>query len=206
MAKKADGQQQAVKAALALAGELGWRRVTLAGIAAEAKVPLADMYRYFPSKMAVLAGFGRLVDEAMLADGPADPQDPPRDRLFDLLMRRFDALVPYRPGVTAIARDLRADPLAALAQLPQLERSMRWALEGADIPVRGVLGLAKVRVLATLYLLVLRVWIDDDTPDMARTMKALDSRLNQADQLAATLERGGRRHTPPADPPPDTVA
>ena len=127
------------------------------------------------------------------AEGPADPADSARDRLFDLLMRRFDALQAHRGGLTAIAGEMRRDPAGALTHLPQLERSMRWTLEAAGLQSDGLLGIARIRVLALLYLSVLRVWLRDDTPDMARTMKALDGRLAQLEQLANTFERRGRR-------------
>ncbi len=44
------------------------------------------------------------IDEADLAGLP------PRDRVFELLMRRFEALVPFRPGLRRLARDARRDP------------------------------------------------------------------------------------------------
>lgn len=193
MVKKADGALSVIKAAFDLAAERGWRDLTLAEISAGSGVALPELYRHFPSKSAILDGFARLVDEAMLAGGPADSADTPRDRLFDLLMRRFDALQAYRDGLAAIARELRRDPIASVSHLPQLERSMRWTLEAAGLDAGGVLGLARVRLLGLLYLSVLRVWLRDDTTDMARTMKALDSRLAQLEQLANTFERGGRR-------------
>ena len=193
MVKKADIGATVIGTAIDLAAERGWRSLTLAEISAKSGVKLPELYRTFESKSAILDGFAGLVDEAMLADGPADPADTPRDRLFDLLMRRFDALQARRGGLTAIARELRRDPVGALAHLPQLERSMRWTLEAAGLEPDGLLGLARIRVLGLLYLSVLRVWLRDDTPDMASTMKALDGRLSQLEQLANTFERGGRR-------------
>lgn len=198
MVKKADPAASVIKAAIDLAAERGWRDLTLADIAAGSGVALPELYRHFPSKSAILDGFGRLVDESMLADGPADSADTPRDRLFDLLMRRFDVLQAHRDGLSAISRDLRRDPIGALSHLPQLERSMRWTLEAAGLDAGGIFGLARVRVLGLLYLTVLRIWLRDDTTDMARTMKALDSRLGQLEQLANTVERGGRRRRGPA--------
>ncbi len=193
MPKKADAVQDIITAAIHLAAERGWRPLTLSEIAAEAGVGLAELYRHFASKDAILDGFSRLVDEAMLAEGPADPADSARDRLFDLLMRRFDALQAHRAGIVAIAGELRRDPVGTAAHLPQLERSMRWTLEAAGLDTAGLLGLGRIRVLGLLYLSVLQAWLKDDTPDMAATMKTLDGRLAQVEQLANTFQRGGRR-------------
>ena len=203
MVKKAEAGALVIRTAIDLAAETGWRSLTMAEIAAKSGVSLPEIYRHFPSKSAILDGFSRLVDEAMLTEGPADPADSARDRLFDLLMRRFDALQSHRDGLTAIARELRRDPVGSLAQLPQLERGMRWTLEAAGLDADGLVGAARVRVLGLLYLSVLRVWLKDDTPDMAPTMKALDGRLAQVEQLANTVQRGGRRPREEASEAPE---
>ena len=178
-----------VRSALDLAASQGWRSITLRDVADRGEVSLDAVYRRFPDKSALLMGLGRMVDAAVLAGGDTDMDEPPRDRLFDVLMRRFDVLAAHREGVRSVLADLRLDPVGALAELPGLTRSMRWMMEAAGIPSGGLIGAAKVRALAVLYLLVLRVWIDDDTPDMARTMKELDNRLKQAEQLANTFDR-----------------
>lgn len=178
-----------VRSALDLAGVQGWRSVTLRDVAEKGEVSLDTVYRRFPDKSALLRGLGRMVDAAVLAGGDTDLDEPPRDRLFDVLMRRFDVLASHRDGVRSVLEDLRLDPVTALTELPGLTVSMRWMMESAGIPASGLIGAAKVRGLAVVYLLVLRVWINDDSPDMARTMKELDSRLKQAEQLANTFDR-----------------
>lgn len=202
MAKKADVPNHIVTTAVDLAAEKGWRALTLADVAQAARVPISALYRHYPSKVDLLAGLGRMIDQAALSEGLPGEDEAPRDRLFDLLMRRFDMLSAHRAGVLAILRDLRRDPLSAVLQGRQLELSMRWTLQSAGIGTGGVVGQARVRALCVLYLLVLRVWEKDDSADLDRTMKALDQRLRQAEQLENTFGRGrgGRRaEAPPAE-------
>jgi AcrR family transcriptional regulator len=172
-----------VAAALVLAADKGWRRLTIAEVGETAGVTRADLARHAPDKPALLDAFARMIDRAVLSDPAPGPDEPARDRLFDLLMRRFDALSLHRAGAVAILRDLRTDPAAALMQAKPLERSMRWTLEAAGIGTRGLAGALRIRALSVLYLVVLRVWERDDSEDLARTMKALDTRLRQAEQL-----------------------
>jgi len=127
-------------AALDLAVSRGWARVALADVATEAGTKLSDAYAVFPSKPAVLAGLLARADRQVLADGPADDGDTPRDRLFEVLMRRFDALSPYRSGIAAIVRDLPTDPPILLCVAPRLLRSMAWMLEAAGISTAGPAG------------------------------------------------------------------
>ena len=111
MVKKADLPRHIIDTAMKLAGEKGWRATTMADIAARGEISLAEIYRVFPAKADILKGFTRQIDEAVLSVGPdGDESETPRDRLFDVMMRRFDALTPYRSGLESISRDLRSDP------------------------------------------------------------------------------------------------
>jgi AcrR family transcriptional regulator len=169
-----------IDAMLALVATEGWRRLSLAAIAAAAELPILQVYRIFRSKQAILTGFFQRVDEIVLAEPPAAEADErPRDRLFDLLMRRFDALQPYKPGLDVLRRELPSDPLTALCAATLLMRSMRWILEAADIPTGGVRGAVTVRLVTAAYLSAMRVWQRDDSTDLARTMAALDARLRR---------------------------
>ena len=54
-------------------------------------------------------------------------------------------------------------------------------------------GVAR-KVLGAIYVRVFNVWLDDDTPDLARTLAELDRRLQQAERVAGWvhgLRRGG---------------
>lgn len=202
MAKKADIANHIVTTAVDLAAEKGWRALTLADVAQAARVPMSALYRHCPTKPELLAGFSRMIDQAVLSEGLPGADESPRDRLFDLMMRRFDVLSGHRAGIKAILRDLRLDPLTALLQARQLELSMRWTLQSAGISTSGLLGQARVRALCLIYGLVLRAWEQDDSPDLDRTMKALDQRLRQAEQWQNTLgrRRGESRAEQPAQP------
>lgn len=167
-----------VDAALLLTAQDGWRRLSMAAIAAEAGLPILALYRAFPSKPAILRAFFRRVDEAVLAAPlEAEADERPRDRVFDLLMRRFDALAPYRDAIAVLGRELPGDPLTALAAGAGLLRSMAWVLEAAGIAIAGLGGMLAVKLTAAAYMATLRVWLRDDTADLAPTMAALDRRL-----------------------------
>jgi AcrR family transcriptional regulator len=183
-------------AALTLAEREGWRNASLGAIAAEARVPLHELYGQFRSRAAILSGLTARTDAEVLAQTPpADSNESLRDRLFDVLMRRFDALKPHRTALKAIARDLAADPPTALCGAPAFLRSMAWMLEAAGVSTAGIRGRLRVRALALLYLCVLRVFLDDDSGDLSKTMAALDRRLRQAEPW---LGLGGFRWGPQA--------
>ena len=186
-----------IDAALALVATEGWRQVSLAAIAAAAGLPILQVYRIFRSKQAILAALYRRVDAIVLAEPPAAEADErPRDRLFDLLMRRFDALQAYKPALDVLRRELPHDPPTALCAGVSLLRSMRWMLEAADIPTSGVRGAVAVKLATAAYLSAMRVWQRDDSPDLARTMASLDARLRRIERWLAAARSTRRGDAP----------
>jgi AcrR family transcriptional regulator len=188
MPKRIDRPARIVDAALRLAGERGWHAISLADIAAEAGLTVLQLYSVFRSKTAILEAFHRGIDAAVLAGATTEAGERPRDRLFDTMMRRFDALTPHKTAITAMARDAWSDPLATLCAAPTLLHSMSWTLEISGVPTSGWSGRMRAKLLLGLYLSVLRVWLVDESPDMMKTMAALDRRLRQTERWLGLAE------------------
>lgn len=178
-----------IDAALELAAQQGWRHTSLADIAAAAHVPIGELYQQYPSKTAILAGFVGRIDLAMLnAAAAGDAEEGPRDRLFEVIMHRLDLLQPHRHALAAILRD----PAAVACGLAQPgRRSLDWMLVAAGVQNDGLSGRLRRAGLGLIYLDALRVWLKDESADLAKTMAALDRRLRQAEGLLRLVP--GRR-------------
>ncbi len=193
-----DVPRNVLDAALELAALQGWRDTTLADIAEAAKLPLGEVLAVYPSKAAIVSAFARTIDAKVLeGDDPDLAGQPPRDRLFDVMMRRFDALGPHKEATRAIVGATLCDPASAVCAAFALRRSMALMLETAHIGSTGVRGILRVKGLAAIHLSVLRVWFGDDSDDMAQTMAALDKRLRQAESLIMLCRLPGRRRAAP---------
>ena len=102
-----------------------WSRVSLRDIAQEAGVSLAELHERYPSKTAILRAHFDAIDESVLKDiAEFDSEDSSRDRLFDVLMRRFDAMSGDRDAIAAIVLAACRDPLAGLCLSAGLMRSI----------------------------------------------------------------------------------
>ncbi len=174
-----------IASALTLAGTDGWRSVSVAAAARAADLPLSRARVRFPGKAGILLGFGRMADELTLED--ATDEGPVRDRLFDLLMRRFDALQAQRAGVLAVMRALPFDPCTAVLLACATRRSMRWMLEAAGGSSTGLTGELRVKGLVAVWLWAMRAWERDESEDLTGTMAALDTALSRAEQAAGWL-------------------
>jgi len=174
-----------VSAALRLAGERPWADVTLADIAVAAEVSLVDLRRDFGSKGEILAALVRAVDDEVLARAPRQSSDQSaRDALFEVVMRRFDVLAPYKPALKSITETWPADP----ALLRALAASQAWMLRAAGIRPEGVDGQLRAGGLGAIYSATFRTWLEDDDPGLARTMAALDRRLRRGERTLNTLD------------------
>lgn len=204
--KKASPVDRIIDAALKLALAQGWRDLSLADIAAEAKIGLPELAHIFHSKAEILAGFSRRIDAEVLAAAEAEDMESEssRDRLFDVLMLRFDALTPHKAALKRIALDLAGDPVGALSLIRPALQSLGWMLEAAGIDTSGLRGAIRVRGLALVWAAAFRVWLNDGE-DQSRTMAELDRRLRQAEEWKDALSRLRRPKTDAAaeETPPD---
>lgn len=175
-----------IAAAMKLAGERPWKDVTLLDIAEATGVTLVDLKQEFSSKSGILAAFTRLVDDEVLRRAPKrDTTTSPRDAVFEILMTRFDVLAPYKQALRSVAGDLSSpDPAFVCTFLA----SQHWMLQAAGIDTGGVTGRMKVGGLAGVYASVLRTWLKDDDPGLARTMAALDRRLRRGERAMSNIE------------------
>ncbi len=181
-------KEELVRQIIALTAERGWENLTLYDMAGHLKMSLAQLHEHFEDKTDILVTFGRMIDRKVLENtGEADPDISPRDQLFDILMERYEALNEYRAGLVSVLCSFRLDPKQAVISMPHLCRSMTWMIEAAGMDTNGISGAMKVTGVTGIYLKVLRIWKDDDSPDLGKTMAALDKALGRAERLANTL-------------------
>jgi len=193
-----------ITSAFAIAAKEGWANVNVIGAARAGTLPLEQARRRFPSRNAILLRFGQHADSLALEDAPEI--GPTRERLFDLLMRRFDALQTHRAGVLALLHNLPADPPTALLLAAATAKSMAWMLAAAGVKTTGLRGLLAIDGLIAVWLYALNAWQRDDSADLSTTMAALDRALSRAEQAANWFIRPA----PPAEsgpkPFPEPVA
>ncbi len=186
-----------IEATMELAAEREWDDFGLTDIATRAGVSLAEFRDAFPSKGAVLAGFSRKIDGIVLAQtGETLADEAPRERVFDVLMRRLDAMAPYKLGLQGVAEGVRREPLTAAALNGVVVNSMRFMLAAAGVDVEGNMAAIKLQGMAVAWRRVTEAWFEDDEPGQARTMAALDRELSKGETWVARLDDFDRLVSP----------
>jgi AcrR family transcriptional regulator len=219
-------RSKAVRAALDLAEKRGWRGVTLLDIAQAAGMSLSDLRREFTCKNDIISAFQKEVDAEVLAKAKAASQaQTPRDRLFDIIMTRFEVLAPYKPALKRVSTYFCCRPGEAATLVCSSLASQYWMLAGAGAKLDGPGGALRVTGLAAIYGKVFQVWLDDPSPSLDKTMAALDKRLARGERWLSGMEtacgdfcrfacgflprgwkRSERAEAPPQPSPPPAAA
>jgi AcrR family transcriptional regulator len=174
---------------MALLVETPIGQISLAEVAREAGVSLAQLRDEFSSPLNILAAYIKETDRAVLAADLSDmDEEPARERLFDVLMRRLEVLAPHRDAIRSLLRSAGRSPPLALALSRLGARSQQWMLTAAGINASGPRGMIRAQGMAMLFGSVLRTWVRDDDQGLARTMAALDRALARGQRFAGFLD------------------
>src|SRR5580658_3636975 len=101
----AGDRDKIIAAFLGLLADKRFEQIGFADIAEAAGVSLVELRGEFASTLAILAAHIKAIDRAVLAEDATDmAEEPTRERLFDVLMRRLETLKPYREAVHSLLR------------------------------------------------------------------------------------------------------
>ena len=185
----ASTRDRIIQAFMRLLAEKPIEEIGFAEIATRAGVSLSELREAFGAKLAILAAHVKEIDRRVLAAEDAEmAEESPRERLFDVLMRRIELLEPHKPAVRSLVRSCERNPPLALALNGVAVRSQQWMLAAANIDGTGTQGMVRAQGLALLFASVLRVWIHDEDPGHARTMAALDRALARGQRWSGLLD------------------
>jgi AcrR family transcriptional regulator len=205
----ASDRDKAIDALMALLAEHSFEQIGLAEVAGRAGIKLSQLRTEFGSTLAILGAHIKNIDRTVLEGGDDDMADETvRERLFDVLMRRLEALAPYKEAVRSIMRSAQRNPGLALALNAMAVRSQHWMLEAAGLGASGPRDALRAQGSVLMFTRVLAVWVDDDE-GLDRTMATLDRGLSSAARWAGFLDdlcsipkcvlRSSRRRRRPAD-------
>ena len=178
----ASARRDLARAALVLAAGKPWAQITLLDLAEEAGRPVSDFV------FATLAEAVDCVEEAFdraVADGleAHPPGQSVRDRLFDLIMKRFEAMERHRAAVLAMEIGQDRDPLALGAAHQRHVRTARWVLALAGLEADHMTGQARAQGLGVIVGQARAAWRTDSDGDFAKTMASLDRNLRRAEEM-----------------------
>jgi ubiquinone biosynthesis protein COQ9 len=179
-----------IQSALELASQNAWQDVSLNDIALNANLDMSQIIEFYDDQNDVIAMYGKDINKKLAEQfkGQSLEGDSIKDRLFDILMERFDLLNNDRSAILSILNTITMDPHQIIVTMPWLCKSMGIVLEIANVPSHGWQGGLRIAGLSAVYIKTLRAWVNDDSQDMAVTMAALDKNLGYAERAGQFLK------------------
>lgn len=177
-------RDKAKDALVALMMQHPFEEIGLAEVAGRAGLKLSALRAEFGSTLTIWAAHIKDIDNAVLSADTADMAgEPLRDRLFDVLMRRIEAMTPYREAVRSMMHSARRNPPLALALNALAVRSQVWMLEAAGISAAGPRGALRAQGGAMMFARAVKAWLEaDDEEANDKAMAALDKGLASAER------------------------
>lgn len=184
-----DSRNRIIEALMALLAEKRFEQISLGDVARQAGLGLADLRGEFSSLPAILAAHSKIIDRQVLSADLSDmAEERPREKLFDILMRRLEVLAPHKEAIRSLLHSAARNPGLAIMLNGLALRSLQFMLTAAEIRVSGAKGMLRAQGLALLYGRVLQIWADDEDPGLARTMAALDRELLRGARWSGFLD------------------
>jgi len=180
-------KEKAFKACLAAIKKEGWKNFSFAKVSQKSKIPLNVFHEHFSSPADVIVHLFRRIDTQVLKNLNLSKDLSSKDALFEIFMERFEAAQPYKPILKSFWHEWPFAPEEIPFFLSQGFSSMAWMLEAAGLDARGLKGVLRIQGLTILYLLTLRIWLSDESPDLGKTMAFLDKGLIRLERLAHML-------------------
>ena len=198
MTRVANDASQTLQIFNALADEawhqLGRRplaELDMADIAAHADVDVGLAVAVAGDPQQLILGKMTALDDQALLESFADIRDagevPIREKILEAILHRFEVYAPYRAQMQALKRASYTRPDLALALGLRLEAVIRRMLAMAGDHCDDWRGMCRIKGVVGVVMVTTRVWREDDTPDLAPTMKELDRRMQQAEEWAVSL-------------------
>ena len=182
-------KKKVFKACLAIIEKEGWTQFTFAKAAHESGIPLSVFHKYYAAPADIMVSLFQEIDANVLKQFELSTETlPPKEALFDIFMTRFDVALPYKGIIKNYWQDWNLSPNDLPSLACQGFSSMAWMLEAAGLSARGLTGFLRVQGLMALYVLTLKTWFSDESPDLGKTMAFLDKGLSKMERAATFLQ------------------
>ena len=174
-------QNKFSKAALKLLKSKSWSQISIQSICKEAKINQYQVYNFAKQKKDILVLINNYFDQKMINSISNIGKSSNHDKIFEILMQRFEILNQHRNSVMKIFKYIIKKPDMIIFLLPEIIKSLNIVLESSEISTEGCLNNLKIEGLLIIYIYVFSIWMKDKTVGLDKTMAALDKSLNNAE-------------------------
>ncbi len=137
----------------------------------------------FKNKNDLIININRYFDYLLKANLSNLEKSSKKDMIFEVFMARLDILNSFRPSIKNLIKFFLSKPQIFFKLAPSFAESIILMSTLSNIQIDGIKGLPKIKILFSIYLLIIYTWYKDETLSLEKTMTALDNYLNYIDRI-----------------------
>ena len=168
----------------------GWQSIDLEKLSHECDFDVLNVTGGIRNKIDLLVAFSAFIDTTVNQSIDVDLKDdqiPIRERLLEALLIRFEALAPYKAGVTKLMKTFPPNPTFVVIGSKSLKLSMEATLTAVGLEAKGIHGAIRVKGLCMIFMSGVCAWAKDNSEDLSATTRILDERLKQTENIISNL-------------------
>lgn len=162
----------------------GWIKFSLLQFSKTQKISIKDLKIFFRNKDHILERFSKMIDFKVESNIDIEEMKSTskKDNLFELIMLRLEVMQTYKVALRNILSSAKEQPIILKKLSKNIINSLDFYLELSlyydDTPV----DFLKKNAIFIVYSLTFRVWLNDESDDLSKTMAELDKFLSMADK------------------------
>ena len=162
----------------------GWIKFSLLQFSKTQKISIKDLKIFFRNKDHILERFSKMIDFKVESNIDIEEMKntSKKDNLFELIMLRLEVMQTYKVALRNILSSAKEQPIILKKLSKNIINSLDFYLELSlyydDTPV----DFLKKNAIFVIYSLTFRVWLNDESDDLSKTMAELDKFLSMADK------------------------
>ena len=186
MKKNSNKKISYIKLAFKLIEEKGWNDFSLEKLAKEESIKIEDLIFFFKDETNLIESFSEMIDEQVIKEVDLNEfnQNSVKDNIFELIMIRFEKLSPYKKSLDILLKQLKYEPKTLKKLTKKIFNSLDLFLEISNAKNNYVFDFLKLNIMFIIYGYTFKIWLEDDSEDMGKTMAEVDKWLSEAEGYA----------------------
>ena len=162
----------------------GWTKFSLLQFSKTQKISIQDLKTFFRNKDHILERFSKMIDYKVESNIDVEEMKSTsnKDNLFELIMLRLEAMQTYKVALRNILSSAKEQPIILKKLSKNIINSLDFYLELSSYYDDTPVDFLKKNAIFLIYSLTFRVWLNDESDDLSKTMAELDKFLSMADK------------------------
>ena len=189
MKKNSNKKISYIKLAFKLIEEKGWNDFSIEKLAKKESIKIEDLKFFFKDETKLIESFSDMIDEQVIREVDLNEfnQNPVKDNIFELIMIRFEKLTPYKKSLDILLKQLKYKPKTLKKLTKKIFNSLDLFLEMSNAKSNYVFDFLKLNIMFIIYGYTFKIWLEDDSEDMGKTMAEVDKWLSEAEGYAKKI-------------------